>query len=98
MPSAAVTSTTPSRILKGRSRKGCMLQNNNSFSVWVRWDGNKNVTGNISDNENCGIRIGIGGTLSITEGVIPRSNDYEIWAIAEGGATVNTGYINFIEI
>lgn len=98
MPSAIVDSAQPRQILKKKKRKAFMIQNLNSFAVFIRWDGKKTVTADLLDNENCGITIGIGGSLSVTEGMIDRTNDSEVWAIAEPADPANSGYLNFIEM
>lgn len=99
MPSVTITSAQPTQILKARKRQGFIIQNLNSFGIWIRWDGNKNVTYTISDNENCGIFIGIGGSFTVTEGMLNRTNDCEVWGIADGpAAPANAGYVNFLEL
>jgi hypothetical protein len=101
MPSSPVNSSQPLRVASMSHRKGIMLQNNNSFAVWLRWDGNKNVTGHINDTTNCGIKLGIGGSLTLNELDVARSNNKEIWAIADPvvqPTPAHSGYINYIEL
>jgi hypothetical protein len=91
MPAAVITESSSILVPAGR-RRGFILQNLNSFPIYVRWDGGTNVTAAAGDD--AGILIGAGGSLTVTEAQNQRMGDAPIVGVSEPAQ--GTGEIRYL--